>query len=338
MYIPGSPHIKRRDQLGKSIDLETMSECRGYINTIIQQWGKITLRDLDVDTVMPYLFNLNKSGSWKNRFLEVLGEIYTESAWHNCRTPKPDFQRFAKNSKKADIFTTEEPERLFQPENFPDETFYIFYLLCLSGGLRLGELRAVRVKQIIFDRKVLIIDGFCKKDGKRTIYNKKGTPDHPRLRSVYLPDFTLEKLTDLVAERSLQPEDYCFTLNGKPIRQELAEDVFYRALQKAGFIPLPAKKEKAVRGKGRQKQNREKLKPHDGRKLVPHSLRYTYVSRMRRELSATELQPMSGHASIEMVNFTIGKLLTWPWPPFQNGARQPQRAFLYSGNVFPSLR
>jgi integrase len=56
---------------------------------------------------------------------------------------------------------------------------------------------------------------------------------------------------------------------------------------------------------GRQKQTRVKLGPPDGRKLVPHSLRYTYVSRMRRELAVKELLPMTGHTSVEMVDYYI---------------------------------
>jgi hypothetical protein len=97
-------------------------------------------------------------------------------------------------------------------------------------------------------------------------------------------------MQDWIAENNIGPEDYCFsTSGGKPIGREWAETVFYRALQAAGFIPLPEKREKAARGEGRQKQVKARLKPPDGRKLVPHSLRYTYVSRMRRELTAAEL-------------------------------------------------
>jgi integrase len=310
MYIPASPHVSRRKQLGKSTDHETMSESRRYIKRIMGLWGDMKLESLSVDVVMPYLFGVNRSGKWKNRFLEILGEIYTEAPWRDCRVSKPAFQRFAANSRKADIFTTAELDRLFKPENFTSHQFYLFFLLCLSGGMRLGEVRAVRAKQIIFDRKVLIIDGFCRRDGTRTIYNKKGSPDNPKFRLVYLPELTLGKMRDWIAENEICPEDYCFTTGGgKPIGREWAEIAFYRALQAAGFIPTPEKRERAARGEGRQKQTKVKLKPSDGRKLVPHSLRYTYVSRMRRELTAAELQPMTGHASIEMVDYYNRKVL-----------------------------
>jgi integrase len=310
MYIPGSAHVNRRQQLGKSIDHETMAECRRFIKKIIGLWGDIKLEALGIDVVMPYLFGLDRSGKWKNRFLEILGEIFTEAPWYDCRVSKPAFQRFAANSRKADIFTTEELDRLFRPENFVSYQLYLFFLLCLSGGMRLGEVRAVRAKQIIFDRKVLIIDGFCRHDGTRTIYNKKGSPEDPKFRLVYLPELTLAKMRDWIAENAIEPEGYCFTTSGgKPIGREWAGVVFYRALQAAGFIPLLEKKERAAWGEGRQKQIKARLKPLDSRKLVPHSLRYTYVSRMRRELTAVELQPMTGHASLEMVDYYNRRVL-----------------------------
>jgi integrase len=311
MYIPGSAHVNRRIQLGRAAEIETLAECRRLIKRIIGLWGDMPIRDLAVDHVMPYLFDIQKSGSWKNRFLEVLGEIYAEAAWYNCRVTKPAFRRFTPNSKKADIFTTAELDRLFRPENFPDEMYYLFFLLCLSGGLRLGEVRAVRVKQIIFERKVLIVDGFCKSGGARTTYNKKGSPDNPRLRIVYLPDLTLGKLAAWVKAGKLQEDDFCFTQGGMPVRPERAGRVFYKALQKAEMIPYPTQR---IRAKSKSKTGRDRIsqahqKPLDGRKLVPHSLRYTYVSRMRRELTAAELQPMTGHASVEMVDYYNRKVL-----------------------------
>jgi len=299
MYIPGSAHVNRRRQLGKSVDLGTMIECRRYIDHILKLWGNMSLESLSVDLVMSYLFQDRRSGKWKNRFLEILGEIYSEAPWHGSQVRRPAFQRFAANSKKADIFTTQELNRLFRPQNFPSDLYYLFFLLCLSGGLRLGEARGVRVKQIIFDRKVLIVDGFCKQDGTRTTYNKKGTPENPKFRVVFLPDLTIEKMAVWIKEKSLQAEDFCFTLeNGCPICKETLERAFYSALQSAGFIPYPE-----------PDQRRIKLKPHDGRKLVPHSLRYTFVSRMRQELSPAELLPLTGHASVEMVDYYNRKVL-----------------------------
>ena len=39
------------------------------------------------------------------------------------------------------------------------------------------------------------------------------------------------------------------------------------------------------------------------RKLIPHSFRFTYVTRMRRELPAEIVQKLAGHSSVEMTDY-----------------------------------
>jgi hypothetical protein len=45
----------------------------------------------------------------------------------------------------------------------------------------------MRVKQVLFDSKALIIDGFLKRDNTRAPYNKKGSEEHPKTRIVPSP-------------------------------------------------------------------------------------------------------------------------------------------------------
>jgi integrase len=308
MYIPGFAHADRRRQLGKSINPDTLQECRNYINLIIEQWGDRPLKSIEADQVLNYLFTVQRSGSWKNRYLSVFKEIYIEAPRYGCKALCPAFPRFALHKQKADIFTTAELKAFFVPGNFPNDMFFLFFLLSLSGGLRLGEARAVRLKQFIFEKKALIVDGFCKENGERTNYNKKGTIENPKFRVVLLPNFTLLKVLEFIREKIIEPEDFIFTYNGKPIGQNTAEMVFIRALIKAGLTVSPDEMKKAGIWKGGGVVKRKNITP-DGRRLVPHSLRYTYVSRMRRELSAKELKPMTGHATEEMVDYYNRRVL-----------------------------
>ncbi|WP_461254880.1 tyrosine-type recombinase/integrase [Treponema sp. R80B11-R83G3] len=302
MYIPGSDHVDRRRQLGQSVKFDTLAEARGYINLIIQEFGCYALKDIDSEDVITYLFKIKRSGSWKNRYLTIFKEIYAEAPRYGCKIRTPPFPSFARNSKKADIFTNAELAALLKPGNFPDDVYFIMFLLILSGGLRLGEARGVRYKQILFDRKILIVDGFCQKNGNRTVYNKCGSPDEPKLRVVWLPDVTIAALAEYTRNKALMPDDFVFLYNGKVVRQETAENVFFRALVSAG---IAYSKEKLIdlgywkKGKIRKKA----AAIPGGRKLVPHSLRYTYVSRMRRDLTAAELKPMTGHESEVMVDY-----------------------------------
>lgn len=302
MFIPGSDHVDRRRQLGKSVTLETLTDARGYTEAIIGQWGDFAVRDITPDAVIRYLFTVRRSGSWKNRYISIFKEVIREAAQQGCKITVPQFLNFARNSKQADIFSSDELSAFFKPENFPNSQYFIFFLLILSGGLRLGEARAIRAKQILFDKKALIIDGFCKKDGERTTYNKKGTPEHPKLRAVWLPDFTLGILAEYMTPLALMPDDFVFTSAGRPLRQETAEMVFARALVNAG---ISYSKDSLIKmgfwKKG--KITKKAAAVPGGRKLVPHSLRYTYVSRMRCELSAKELMPMTGHVSEAQVEY-----------------------------------
>ena len=287
MYIPGGDHVNRLNQLGRVFDIDTIKDARRYINKIIEEWGGRPLASIDPTEITTHLFNKERGGQWKNRYKKIFSEIYDEAKWQKLKIPKPQFDRFAVRPKKADVFTTEELNRLFIPENFFSEMFYTMFLLCLSGGLRLGEVRAVRSKQIFFEHKALVVDGFCKRDGRRTSYNKKGSPENPRFRVTMLPDLTLEKLSRHISANNIKDEDLLFTeTGGKPLTQDRAQWVFGRALRKAKITET------------------ENQKPKDERrKLVCHSLRYTYVTRMRRELPAETVMKMVGHLSVEQTDY-----------------------------------
>lgn len=290
MYIPGSDHYERRRQLGKSVKPETLVECRGYLAVIKKLWGHTDIRDLTVVDVHGYLLKDTHSGSWKNRLLEVLGEVYSEAPWYGCKVTRPEFPRFTRTSKKADILETNEIDDLLDIKNFETEAFYLMNRLALSGGMRLGEARAFRPCQYI-EKKIpvpgkttktaiyaIVIDGFLNKKGHRNPYNKKGSEESPRLRAAIIPKTTAKLIKKYIDDTKCATDGLLFQYDGKPIRQEFAEVVFKRAIKKAGI-----------------KAN--------GRKLVPHSLRYTYVTRMRRSASADTVGKMSGHTSIEMTDY-----------------------------------
>jgi integrase len=287
MYVPGGDHVNRLNQLGRVLDIDTIKDARRYIKKIIEEWGDRPLASIDPTEITTHLFNKERGGQWKNRYKKIFSEIYDEAKWQKLKITKPLFDHFAIRAKKADVFTTAELNRLFIPENFHSEMFYTMFLLCLSGGLRLGEVRAVRRKQVFFEHKALLVDGFCKRDGRRTTYNKKGSPENPRLRVTMLPDFTLDKLSHLITANGIGNEDFLFTeTEGAPLTQDRAQWVFERAMVKAKITETESKKPKPER-----------------RKLVCHSLRYTYVTRMRRELPAETVMKMVGHLSVEQTDY-----------------------------------
>lgn len=279
MYVPGSPHMERREQFGKTTSVKTILDGRNYVNLIIEKWGHLKITEIKTFQIQNYLLSLEKSGSWKNRYQGIFSEIFEEAGWYGIQVAKPSFTRFKRNTVKQTVLSTEEIKSFFVRENFSSEMFYVLFLTCLSGGLRLGEVRALQVRQFLYDKQILIIDGFLNQDGsKRNDFNKKGTEDDPKHRVVLIPENVTNILLYYISENNLQMNDYIFTYTDKPLRQEYCQKEFKRALKKAGIET-------------------------ENRKLSIHALRYTYVTRTRRLLDSSTTMLMTGHTDLKMTDY-----------------------------------
>jgi len=301
MFVPGGDHVKRRGQLKKSVSPEALENNRVFMRHIAEKWGRRTLRSLEMDEVMNYLFSESRSASWKNQYIYALNEIYREGQFLGCKVYKPDFPSIGKTPNKADVLTLGEIERLFRRGNFRHD-FFLFFLCALSGGLRLGEARALKARQIVFEKNAVIVDGFIKKSGMRTTYNKCGSPEHPKLRVVPFPDYTISLLSDHVRQNAVAQDGYVFTYNGRPISSSMAKTNFVLALINAGI----ARDKKTLVEKGHWKGGHihmtKDLIP-DGRRIVIHSLRYTYITLMSRSMDARNLLKLTGHNTTAMIDY-----------------------------------
>jgi len=295
MYKENSAHLLRLKMFGKNLDLKTIKQKRHYIELIIEKYGELYIDEINFANVEIDLLLDTHSNSWKNSYMETFCSIYDETTWMcNQSVPRPNVQRFNRKSKKADILSTYEISKFFYQENWLpnyNQEFILFYLT-FCCGLRLGEVRGIKTNQFHFEKKILVIDGFCKntKDGEKTDYNKKGSQNNKKIRVVPLQDKLIDIIKEYIRENKIGEQDFLFTRdNGKPLRQEYLEDVFQRQIQKA--------------------------KINIGtRKIVPHSLRYTYVTRMRRYLPQEIVKEIVGHTSLAMTDyytqFGIDELIT----------------------------
>ena len=105
MYLEGSPHIKRLEMFGKKLTNETIKQKRSHIEFFLKRFGNRDIRSTRISEIELYLMNDSHSGSFKNNVLDTIGTIYEETIWKcDITIPKPKFQRFSRNSKKADVF------------------------------------------------------------------------------------------------------------------------------------------------------------------------------------------------------------------------------------------
>jgi integrase len=146
---------------------------------------------------------------------KVLGKTAIGKYYQERNKTLPSFR---KNTRKADIFTIEELRGYFNPGIYGDPDLYLFYLCCLTAGLRPGEGRGLRPRQILFDKEALIVDGFIKKNGTRTTYNTKVAREYWKRRIVPLPDLMLRLLKEHIERNRLKDDDFCFTAKKDPSR------------------------------------------------------------------------------------------------------------------------
>jgi integrase len=179
--------------------------------------------------------------------------------------------------------------------------FGVFFALMVSTGLRKGEARAIHTRQLIVTdgRRIipmigedgaenpsaeqfivktygLIIDRMFDSEGELVMHLKKGSDEENRKwRVVALPEKTVRYLERYLLIRP--PGQLLFTYSGARIQANYSERRLARALKNAGIST-------------------------ENRKLPPHSLRYTYNTKMRRLVPKELLQMMIGHESDAMTD------------------------------------
>ncbi len=126
---------------------------------------------------------------------------------------------------------------------------------------------------------MFVVDGFYRsEEHERTDFNKKGSAEDPKLRGVPIPYSIAPILKNYILKTGARPDDFVFLRYGQPIRKHLAEKWFARALIEAEIDT-------------------------EGRNLTPHSLRYTYITRMRRDVTGETVRKIAGHNSMEMTDY-----------------------------------
>jgi integrase len=224
---------------------------------------------------------IEKTTGQKNRKMEeegqrALGETAIRKYYQEKNETLPSFK---KNTRKADIFTIEELRRYFNPDIYGNPDLYLFYLCCLTAGLRPGEGRGLRPRQILFDKEALIVDGFIKKNGARTTYNTEATGECWKHRIVPLPDLTLRLLKEHIEWNQLNDDDFCFTAKkdpSRPVTEWYLRNYMAQVIKEAGI----------------QQQ---------GRKLVLDSFRLTYAAHLWQEIPAGAVMQLVGRKNFGMM-------------------------------------
>lgn len=287
MFVRGEDQVARLEMLGKNLSDKTLSQKRRLLDLIVGRFGEEDIESIPSAKIVKYLFSLDlsRSSSWKNHYLQVFKELYGEYVWRTgLEILVPNFPRFSNSSKKADVFSTEELNLFFNSALWENEAEFLLFYVTVNCGLRMGEARGLKAKQFNFRKHILLVDGFIRFDGSRTNFNKSGSIREKKIRVVFLPTELERKIKSYFKRNDFSAEDYIFTKNGKPFRAEFCDRLFKKMLDRS-------------------------LIEAKGRKLTPHSLRYTYVTRMRRYLNGEVVRLLVGHTSQEMTDYYTKPLI-----------------------------
>jgi len=323
MFQDNSDYVRRRREKGFIKDEATLREIQGHLkNFIVKNYGHLKPEEIDPVVVDNDLIRMERSNSWRNRQVSILNFILDEAVWLKMIKYKPVLVSYKFKKGKKGILSREEMDVLFPADfdklsqiwdrkNAVSESGFMFgvlFALITSTGLRSGEARAISPSQLVvtdgkniagmvgqdgrekenplgkIKRKIthgLIIDRMYNYVGKIVMHLKKGDEgDNPKMRVAVLPEKTVRYLKKWLAARPLSgPQDLLFSYKGRRIRTEYLEDRFSAGLKNA------------------------KIKMENDRILTPHSLRFTYNTKMRRLIPGEKLRLMTGHVSEEMTDY-----------------------------------
>jgi len=327
MFCDGSTYVKRRRENGYIREDSTLKEIRGYLDGfIIKKYGELKPEEIDpviVDhDLISYVDEKGKprSNSWRNRIVSILNFILDEAVWLKMIKYKPILLTYKQARGKKDILSRKEMSILF-PTDFDTLAriwdwkqtvstdglmFGVLFALITSTGLRSGEARAISPSQLIITdgktianmvgadgkeapeplgkikRKIvygLMIDRMYNQAGCIVSHLKKGDDENPKLRVAVIPEKTVLCLKHWLTARPVSELDLLFTYKGRRIRSEYLEYRLNIGLKNA------------------------KINMANNRILTPHSLRFTYNTKMRRRIPGEKLRLMMGHDTEGMTDY-----------------------------------
>jgi integrase len=312
MFKDDSNYLKRRRDEGYVKEKVTLREIKGYLKKfIVEKYGNLKPEEIDPVIVNNDLINTGKSSSWRNRATSILDWILDEAIWLKMIRIKPVLKYCKRTTKNKSILSQQELDILF-PDNIDDVSkiwdrekadtaegfmFGTLFALMVSTGLRNGEARAINPSQLILSdgKKIakmvgsdgreavnplgettekivygLLIDRMYNQENKIAMHLKKGDDEkNKKMRIEVIPEKTVKYIKHWLSIRPTDT-DLLFPFNGHRLRCEYVIQRFEKGIKNAEINT-------------------------EGRILKPHSLRYTYNTKMRRKIPEEKLRAMMGH-------------------------------------------
>lgn len=276
----GARYAQTRWASGKTISSGTLQTSTGNtVKHLLPMWGPYKLTSITTGAVKDWLLSKKKidrlSAATINKLLYTLRTILKQAVDDAIIPidPTQNIQAFTGTTEERGSLELPELQRLFSSlEYWDDETYFVISLLAACTGMRMGEVRGLRVEAI--GKESLRIDqsweeGHGRKEPK--CGSIREVPIAPELHTI-LSDFIRKTgVTDLVFRGTAK--------NGNPFSKSVIEKHFNRALSKIGIS------ESVRRERG----------------LSFHGLRHTLITLLvKNEVADAKIKSITGHSSREV--------------------------------------
>lgn len=209
-----------------------------YEKHIQKKVGKILFSELDAE-ILDGIFWEGRQGSLSNSLQKsiacVLNQILDYAALHHhgpmCRYSSP---KKKKDSRPTEILNPSEQTRLLRCLYDQMDEYKLGIIVCISTGLRLGEICSLKWKDIDLDKKILYVNTTVQRiavDGKDTkTMLLEGEPKSVfSKREIPLPD----ELVELLMPYRSNAGEYVINRN-RPMEPRTYQNKFQKYLRSAG--------------------------------------------------------------------------------------------------------
>jgi len=289
-YDDNSRFLKKQAARGYKYQANSIYQKRLYLNKFLAVFGNVSVKDIKAGMIENWLIDLECSNSVKNNILAVIDEIESELYSDGLIEYEIHVKHFKRNTVEKGILSISEITNLF-PADYDslintwrvrvterEQDIYSFataIYTILSTGMRNSEIRALQWNQFIRPDAILI-NAMIDSNDERVNRLKKWTNTNKKWRVTVLPDKTVKMIELLRLDKS--DNDYVFVYMDKPLTTSFLLDHFKCVLRNNNI-------------------------DCDARNITIHSLRFTYNSLMRNEISGDDLRLMVGHTTEQMTEY-----------------------------------
>lgn len=289
-YAADSMFLRKQIARGFTYQSNTIYQKNLYLERFLLQFGETKVVDISVGAIENWLVSLDCSNSVKNNIIAVIDEIENELYSEKLIDNTVHIRHFKRNTVEKGILTLNEIAALF-PVDYDNlisawrlrsteresdvYSFATAIYTILTTGMRSSEIRALQWNQFVRPDAILI-NAMIDSNDERVNRLKKWSAENKRWRVTVLPDRTVKMIDLLRLDKS--DNDFVFVYLNKPLTSFFLLDHFKAVLKKNGI-------------------------DCERRNITIHSLRFTYNTLVRGEISGEDLRLMVGHTSEKMTEY-----------------------------------